>query len=202
MARTARLIRTEPESPPTWREAVAELGPAFADRAAAHDAEGTFVAENYAALQERKVFSAGVPSELGGGWAGHAELCELLRQLARYCPSTALVLSMHTHLVATAVWRWRHTGAGEGLLRRVAAEEIGLVSTGASDWVDSNGTMERVEGGYRVSARKVFGRAHRRCQPLCRLRSSTVGRPRPAAPARTAPAPGARPPRAGGMPRR
>lgn len=160
MSRTPVLKLAETEVPPswpTWSTAVADLGPSFAERAAAHDADGTFVADNYAALKERKVLSAGVPSELGGGGATHAELCRLLRELAHHCPSTALVLSMHTHLVATAVWRWRNTGAGEPLLRRVAAEELGLVSTGASDWVDSNGTMERVDGGYRVSARKVFG---------------------------------------------
>ena len=160
MSRASALHLTDAPSArsrPTWRTAVADLGPGFAERAAAHDADGTFVAESYAALKERKVFSAGVPRELGGGGATHAELCELLRHLARHCPSTALVLSMHTHLVATAVWRWRDSGAGEALLRRVASEELGLVSTGASDWVDSNGTLERVDGGYRVSARKVFG---------------------------------------------
>jgi len=144
-------------SPPAWRDAVAALGPDFAERAAAHDEDGTFVAENYAALKEWRVLSAGVPGELGGGGASHAELCEMLRQLAHHCPSTALVLSMHTHLVATSVWRWRHTGTGEPLLRRIASEELGLVSTGASDWVESNGSVERVDGGYRVSARKVFG---------------------------------------------
>jgi alkylation response protein AidB-like acyl-CoA dehydrogenase len=98
-----------------------------------------------------------VPGELGGGGATHTELCELVRELAHHCPSTALVLSMHTHLVAAAVWRWRHQGAGEAMLRRVATEELGLVSTGATDWVDSNGTMKQVDGGYLVSARKVFG---------------------------------------------
>ena len=30
-----------------------------------------------------------------------------------------------------------------------------LVSTGASDWVGSNGTALKVDGGYRVSGRKA-----------------------------------------------
>ena len=47
--------------------------------------------------------------------------------------------------------------AVEPLLRRIAAEQLVLVSTGASDWLDSNGQAERVEGGYRVSGRKIFG---------------------------------------------
>jgi alkylation response protein AidB-like acyl-CoA dehydrogenase len=63
---------------------------------------------------------------------------------------------MHSHLVAAAVWRWRNGKPAEAFLRRLAAEELVLVSTGATDWIDSNGAMRKVEGGYRVDARKVF----------------------------------------------
>jgi alkylation response protein AidB-like acyl-CoA dehydrogenase len=45
----------------------------------------------------------------------------------------------------------------EPLLRRVAEEQIVLVSTGASDWLDSSGTAGKVDGGYRVTGRKIFG---------------------------------------------
>ncbi len=134
-----------------------ELGQGFAARAAVHDADDSFVANNYEALKARRVFSAGVPLELGGGGASHAELCEMLRVLGRHCGSTALALSMHTHLLATTVWRWRQGQPVEPLLRRVAAEQIVLVSTGASDWLESSGHAEKVDGGYRVTARKIFG---------------------------------------------
>ncbi len=50
-----------------WVAVARELGPRFAGRAAAHDANDTFVSENYADLKAHKVFSAGVPAELGGG---------------------------------------------------------------------------------------------------------------------------------------
>jgi alkylation response protein AidB-like acyl-CoA dehydrogenase len=140
-----------------WVSLARELGTSFATRAAAHDADDSFVAENYAELKARRVFSAGVPSELGGGGASHTELAEMLRALGRYCGSTALALSMHTHLVATTVWNWRQGRPVEPLLRRVADEQIVLVSTGASDWLDSSGGAEKVEGGYRVTARKIFG---------------------------------------------
>jgi alkylation response protein AidB-like acyl-CoA dehydrogenase len=64
---------------------------------------------------------------------------------------------MHTHLVATTVWRWRHGDKGvEPLLKRIAAEELILVSSGGSDWLDGSGKAERVDGGFRVTARKVF----------------------------------------------
>src|SRR5688572_21020947 len=87
---------------------VQQLGPDFAERAAASDLEGRFVADNYAALKREKLLSAAVPSELSGGGVGYAELCHGLRELAHYCGSTALALSMHSHLVAAAVWRYRH----------------------------------------------------------------------------------------------
>jgi alkylation response protein AidB-like acyl-CoA dehydrogenase len=140
-----------------WVAVARELGPRFAARAAAHDADDTFVADNYAELRERRVFSAGVPAELGGGGASHPELCDVLRTLAQYCSSTALALAMHTHQVAVPAWRWRHDDLEvEPLLRRIAAEELVLVTSGGSDWLAGSGRAEKVEGGYRVSGRKVF----------------------------------------------
>jgi alkylation response protein AidB-like acyl-CoA dehydrogenase len=134
------------------------MGPGFAGRAAAHDAAETFVSENYAELKAVRAFSAGIPSELGGGGAGYGDIAEMLRTLARYCGSTALALSMHTHLVAALIWRWkRDPKPVEGFLRRLAKEQLVLVSTGASDWLNGTGTAERVEGGWRVTGRKIFG---------------------------------------------
>jgi alkylation response protein AidB-like acyl-CoA dehydrogenase len=118
-----------------WVAVARQLGPAFAARAAAHDASDSFVADNYAELKQHKVFSAGVPAELGGGGASHAELCAMLRELAHACGSTALALSMHTHLLAATVWRWRQGQPVEPLLKRIAAEETVLISSGGSDWL-------------------------------------------------------------------
>ena len=135
---------TESRSHDHWVAVVRQLGPAFAARAAAHDADDSFVADNYAELRTHRVFSAGVPGELGGGGASHAELADVLRVLATYCGSTALALSMHTHQVLIATWRWRHERAPvQPFLRRVTAEELVLVSSGGSDWVAGSGTAER-----------------------------------------------------------
>lgn len=138
-------------------EVVQKLGTRFAARAAAADVEGRFVRDNYGDLKEARLMSALVPSELGGGGATHGEVCQVLRELAHHCGSTALALSMHTHLVAAAVWRHKHGQPAEALLRKIAAAELVLVSTGAGDWVDSVGKAERAPGGYRVSAVKRFG---------------------------------------------
>jgi alkylation response protein AidB-like acyl-CoA dehydrogenase len=145
-----------PEPGTDWVAVARELGPGFASRAAAYDANDSFALENYRELKERRVFGAPVPAELGGGGASHAELCAVLRELGRHCGATALALSMHTHLVGATVWLWRQGAPVAPLLERVAREQLVLVTSGASDWLDSGGTAERVDGGYRVTARKRF----------------------------------------------
>jgi alkylation response protein AidB-like acyl-CoA dehydrogenase len=135
---------------------VEDIGPRFAEGAAERDTGDVFVADNYDVLKRHKVFSALVPAELGGGGAGHGAMCAFLRRLAHFCPSTALALSMHQHLVAAAVYNHRSGRPGRAMLERVAAGEVALVSTGAGDWMESNGAVARAEGGFRVSARKPF----------------------------------------------
>jgi alkylation response protein AidB-like acyl-CoA dehydrogenase len=140
-----------------WVAAAEELTPTLAARAAGHDADDTFVSENYADLRRRRVFSAAVPAELGGGDASHAEMCDVLRTLAHGCSSTALALSMHTHQVLIPAWRWRQERAPvEPFLRRVAAEELVIATSGGSDWLTGSGRADKVEGGYRVTGRKIF----------------------------------------------
>jgi len=140
-----------------WTARVRELGPQIAARAAQADDNDAFVAESLALLKAEGVHTAGVPAELGGGGASHADLSAMLRALAPYCGSTALALAMHTHAVALPAWRWRRTPeAVEGLLKRVVGEGLTLVSSGGSDWLDGSCKATPVEGGYRVSGRKVF----------------------------------------------
>src|SRR5258708_15134798 len=141
-----------------WVAVMRELGTDSARRARAHDDDASFVAENYAALRARGAAAAGVPTELGGGGASHAELAAMIRELARHCSSTALAFSMHTHPLAAQAYMWRAGNKGpEALLRRVAAENIILVTSGGSDWLNGSGKLEKVEGGFRLTARKIFG---------------------------------------------
>ncbi|HWH78015.1 MAG TPA: acyl-CoA dehydrogenase family protein [Candidatus Binatus sp.] len=139
-----------------WTEVAHSLGEQFAGRAEAHDEDDSFVNENYAALKERRVLAAAIPQELGGGGASYREVADMLRTLAQYCGSTALALSMHQHLIAATVWKYRHGQGGEPLLKNVAEKQLVLVSTGAGDWLESNGSMSKTDGGYLVSALKHF----------------------------------------------
>jgi len=139
-----------------WLALARDLGSEFAPRAAAHDADDSFVAENYDILKAHQVFSAPVPQALGGGGTSHAELCDFLRILGQSCGSTALALSMHMHLLAATVWRWHRGDPVEPLLKRVAQDQTVLISSGGSDWLEGSGTAEKVDGGYLITARKIF----------------------------------------------
>jgi len=151
------IAPTAPGSRIDWPAVAQELAPTFAARAAGHDADDTFVSENYAELRRRRVFSAAVPAELGGGDASRAEMFDLLLTLGRACPSTGLALAMHMHQVLVPVWRWRHERAPvEPFLRRLAADELIVASSGGSDWLAGSGRADRVEGGFRVTGRKIF----------------------------------------------
>lgn len=138
-----------------WRRLAADLAENFSRRASDYEHD-QFVSANWAELKERRLFSAMVPEELGGGGMSHSEMCGLIREIARSCGSTALAFSMHQHLVAAAVWNYRRGNPGEKLLRKVADAETVLVSTGANDWLTSSGTLASCEGGYRFSASKAF----------------------------------------------
>lgn len=134
-----------------------ELGPRIAAHAARHDAEGSFVTEAYDELRAAGLLRAAVPVELGGDGASVAELAALQRELAHHCGSTALASAMHQHVVAFTAWRYRRGLPGaEATLRRVADEQVLLVSTGGGDYTQPHGEAVRVEGGYRVTGRKRF----------------------------------------------
>ena len=153
-----QAIKTGAAQRRTIIDVTRELGPTIAQRASEATDEDQFVAENFALLKASGLLEAGVPAELGGGGADVDELAAVLQMLGYHCGSTGLALSMHTHLVATAAWRWKHQGlaAVEPMLRRVATERIQLVSSGGSDWLPGSGNAEKVDGGYRINARKVF----------------------------------------------
>jgi indole-3-acetate monooxygenase len=135
-----------------------DLGPIFAKHASETADEDKFVADNLALLKSSGLYEAGVPAELGGGGADIDELAAMLRILGYHCGSTALAFSMHTHQVAVPAWRWTHQKATavEPLLKRIATERIHLLSSGSSDWLNGSGKAEKVDGGYRITARKVF----------------------------------------------
>jgi alkylation response protein AidB-like acyl-CoA dehydrogenase len=147
---------TRPDRPGTgdWADHASAVAEELRAGAAGADRDGTLSRPAFEAVVAAGLSSALVPDELGGGDATHAEMGAILRALGRTDPATAVTLSMHSHLVAAQVWRHHHGQDARGVLGKVADGAV-LVSTGASDWVGSNGSAERVDGGYRVNARKA-----------------------------------------------
>lgn len=142
-------------TPTQWVELADEIGTTLRPDVAERDRTGEISRPAFDRLRHDGVTAALVPAEFGGGGASHADMGDILRTLARHDPSTAVTLSMHSHLVAAQVWRHRHGIDAEKVLRKAGEERAILISTGASDWVSSNGTATKVEGGFRVSARKA-----------------------------------------------
>ena len=137
-----------------WTGVARDIGLRLQPTVAEHDRTGQISRGAFDLLREEGATTALVPREFGGGDATHVEFGAFLRELGRHDPSTSLTLSMHSHLVATQVWRHRHGMDASGFLTRVAGGAI-MISTGASDWVGASGTAVAVDGGYRVTARKA-----------------------------------------------
>ncbi|MGY1980500.1 acyl-CoA dehydrogenase family protein [Nocardia gipuzkoensis] len=137
-----------------WITRARRVGEALRPEVAARDRSGEISLAAFDLLRESGLSAALVPADFGGGGVTHREMGAILRELGRHDPSTAVAFAMHTHLVAAQVWRHNHGIDAAPLFAKVVAGAI-LVSTGASDWVGSNGHAERVEGGYRVHARKA-----------------------------------------------
>lgn len=146
-------------APPTrdWLTLAQSLGQQFVAVEQAADDSDTFVADNFSILKQSGITAMGVPTEFGGGGASYAEVCKTSQILGRYCSSTALALSMHTHQVMVPTWKWQHKKATvEGLLKQIAQEQIMLLSSGGGDWLDGSGTATPTDGGYLINARKGF----------------------------------------------
>jgi alkylation response protein AidB-like acyl-CoA dehydrogenase len=91
-------------------------------------------------------------------------MCLALERLAGGCASTALALTMHVSplLQLSSLWREGVGRAGaEETLRGAASGRVVFASlsaeAGASTLLTSRATATPVDGGYRVTGRKIFG---------------------------------------------
>jgi acyl-CoA dehydrogenase len=135
----------------------AELGAQFAERAAQHDRDNTFVEENFGPLRESGYTALAIPEELGGLGASLRQVCYAQAELARYCGATALAVNMHIYLTLTNMYRYKNGAPGvDALLRRVANERLILMTSGGSDGIWPSAVATKDDGGFRVTGRKGF----------------------------------------------
>ena len=147
------------------------LAPRFAARAAAHDRDGTFPADDFADLRAAGFFGLMAPERLGGAGAGFADYAAIAYELARGNGATALIFNMHAsvtgalsgvtdelaealglpaealqarddHLRAAAAGAWYAVAMSE----RGAGSRLSQLST----------TYERTDAGFRIKGAKTF----------------------------------------------
>src|SRR2546421_7155295 len=145
----------------------------LAPRAAQHDREATFPIENFRDMHPEGLLRICIPTEHGGLGASFRTYCLAAAELGRYCGATALSWNMH---VCSTLWsgaladdlpmspseRDAHNTRRRMHYRRIL--ENGAIyaqpfSEGgaAAAGVVAFGTEARpVEGGFRVSGKKIF----------------------------------------------
>ena len=154
-AETTGRPTARPTTHDGWIALAERIGAELAPDVAEHDRTGEISRHAFDLLRAEGVTAALVPAEFGGGGISHARLGGILRTLGRDDGATAVTLSMHAHVLGTQVWRHKHGLDASKVFGAVVDRHAVLVSTGASDWVSSSGTVREVDGGYRVSARKM-----------------------------------------------
>ncbi|MDQ3548038.1 MAG: acyl-CoA/acyl-ACP dehydrogenase, partial [Chloroflexota bacterium] len=163
------MVTTSSVTPTTFRPApihdgddrfvplAAELGADFAGRASEHDRDNTFVRENYDRMKASGYTRMAVPTDLGGLGASMCQVCYAQAELAKACGATALAVTMHHYNVLAQGWRLRNNAPGaEAVLRRVANDDLILMTSGGSDGIWPTATATRDNGGFRITGRKVF----------------------------------------------
>jgi alkylation response protein AidB-like acyl-CoA dehydrogenase len=141
-----------------------DLARMFAQRADAHDRDGSFPHENVAAIREAGLHLWPVPKALGGQGASLLDVVKLLETLGTGDASTALGMAMHLHVVGGLAERhaWR-AGCFEALCAEIVTHGA-LVNSVASEpelGSPSRGGLPRttaraVEGGYVLNGLKSW----------------------------------------------
>jgi alkylation response protein AidB-like acyl-CoA dehydrogenase len=147
------------------------LVPALAERAAAHDAAGTFPAADFDDLRAAGLLGLMVPTRLGGPGAGFTDYARIAMALGAGAGATALVYNMHASvtgaLAGTPDDVARALGVPESYfamrdeaLRRAAAGALFAVAMserGAGSRLSKLTTAyEPVEKGFRITGSKTF----------------------------------------------
>jgi alkylation response protein AidB-like acyl-CoA dehydrogenase len=136
----------------------------FATRSAEHDRDASHPTENYERLRREGFYRLNIPTELGGGGVGLLGHTLAFEALAEGCPATALAFNMHASVVMPLM---ESAEVSLETKRRVADLVVRKEKLIAGNFSEPGTTSligarpitaraRRVDGGYRITARKMF----------------------------------------------
>src|SRR5438270_1083830 len=118
---------------PTLPDTLADRVRRVAETAARHatdvDRDACFPADAIAALKRERLLGILVPVALGGEGASVSDVADLCYALGRACSSAAMVFAMHSVKVACILRHGRGSPVHDGMLRRIATEQLLLASS-------------------------------------------------------------------------
>ena len=141
-----------------------ELTADFSTRAAAHDRDASHPFENYERLREEGFLALTVGKEWGGAGASFLDHTVAYEALGQGCPSTALAFNMHGSVVMPLLESPEVSSESKRRIADLVVREKKLIAGNFSEPVTTSLIGERplktrarrVDGGYRVTGRKMF----------------------------------------------
>jgi alkylation response protein AidB-like acyl-CoA dehydrogenase len=146
------------------RQRCRELAADFATHAAEHDRAASHPSENHERLRREGFLALNLPSEWGGSGVGLLGHTLAFEALAAGCPSTALAFNMHAPVVMPVM---ASPEVEVDAKRRLADLVVGQQKLIVGNFSEPGTTAllgdrplaaraRRVDGGWRVSGRKMF----------------------------------------------
>lgn len=139
------------------------LAERFAERAEAHDRDGSFPFENFADLREAGLLSLTVPEEWGGKGAHELDYALVLEQIAWGDASTALALGMHLSNIGQMVEGKLWPDAVRALCRDVVEQGAMINAAQAEPRLGSPShgglpetTAQKLADGWSITGRKIY----------------------------------------------
>jgi len=134
----------------------------FAERAPVYDRENRFFQEDFDELTKIGFLKMPIPKELGGLGMNLSEWGQEVRRLAKAAPATAVAVNMHLYWMGVAADLWKAGDKSlEWMLREGAAGEVYAAGHAESGndlpLLLSTARAEKVDGGYKITGRKMFG---------------------------------------------
>jgi alkylation response protein AidB-like acyl-CoA dehydrogenase len=134
----------------------------FRERAPAYDKENKFALEDFDELVGVGFLKMPIPKEMGGLGMSLPEFGLELRRLAQHAPATAVAVNMHLYWMGVAADLHRAGDSScDWMLTEGAAGEVYAAGHAESGndipGLLSTAKAEKVDGGWKITGRKMFG---------------------------------------------